>query len=169
MRLPIRSRPLLSFIRGTMFSSSGVISKQPSATKANASVRSARSLPKRPRSRTIQHGVIHRRRAVSPHIVVAEDTATDVPASPDALVITTPAKTIKTTRAKSTNKGDTELKRRVWGLALPSIGEQLLSLGVGVSDTFLSGHLSDHAIQALGYGRATAVAAVGIASTAAWI
>jgi multidrug resistance protein, MATE family len=64
---------------------------------------------------------------------------------------------------------DRSLKRRVWGLALPSIGEQLLALGVGVSDTFLSGHLSDHAIQSLGYGRATAVAAVGIASTAAWI
>jgi putative MATE family efflux protein len=66
-------------------------------------------------------------------------------------------------------QADTELKRRVWGLALPSIGEQLLSLGVGVSDTFLSGHLSDQAIHTLGYGRATAVAAVGIASTAAWI
>ena len=62
-----------------------------------------------------------------------------------------------------------DLKRRVWGLALPSIGEQLLSLGVGVSDTFLAGHLGDQAVHTLGYGRATAVAAVGIASTAAWI
>ncbi len=64
---------------------------------------------------------------------------------------------------------DKDLKRRVWGLALPSIGEQLLSLGVGVSDTFLAGHLADQAVHTLGYGRATAVAAVGIASTAAWI
>ncbi|HKW22591.1 MAG TPA: MATE family efflux transporter [Ktedonobacterales bacterium] len=169
MRLPIRSRPLLSFIRGTTFSSSGVILKQPSTSQASATARSARSLPKRPRLRKAKHGVIRRRHAVNPRIIAAEDTATDIPASPDALVITTPAKAIKSTKVKATDKDDTELKRRVWGLALPSIGEQLLSLGVGVSDTFLSGHLSDHAIQALGYGRATAVAAVGIASTAAWI
>ena len=169
MRLPIRSRPLFSFIRGTTFSSSRVISKEPSTSKASASVRSARSLPNRPRPRALQHGVIRRRRADNPLIIAAEDTATDIPASPDALVITTPAKAIKSTKAKVTDENDAELKRRVWGLALPSIGEQLLSLGVGVSDTFLSGHLSDHAIHMLGYGRATAVAAVGIASTAAWI
>lgn len=62
-----------------------------------------------------------------------------------------------------------ELRRRVWNLALPAIGEQLLALGVGTSDTFLAGHLSTHAIAQVGYDRATALAAVGVASTAVWV
>jgi MATE family multidrug resistance protein len=66
-------------------------------------------------------------------------------------------------------RDDTALRRRVWGLAIPSIGEQLLTLGVGVSDTFLAGHLTQRATEQVGYGRATAVAAVGIASTVGWI
>lgn len=61
------------------------------------------------------------------------------------------------------------LRRRVWALSAPAIGEQLLSLGVGVSDTFLSGHLSSYASGVLGYGQATAVAAVGAAGMATWI
>jgi putative MATE family efflux protein len=64
---------------------------------------------------------------------------------------------------------DTALRTRVWGLALPAIGEQLLALGVGVSDTFLAGHLSTSAMAHLGYDRATALAAVGAASTAVWV
>jgi putative MATE family efflux protein len=64
---------------------------------------------------------------------------------------------------------DRELRGRVWSLALPSIGEQLLALGVGVSDTFLSGHLTSNASRKLGYGQATAVAAVGIAGTTTWV
>lgn len=64
---------------------------------------------------------------------------------------------------------DRELRGRVWSLALPAIGEQLLALGVGVSDTFLAGHLLQRAVQHLGYGPATAVAAVGVASTAVWV
>ena len=62
-----------------------------------------------------------------------------------------------------------ELRQRVWGLALPAIGEQLLALGVGTSDTFLAGHLSTRAIAQVGYGRADALAAVGVASTAVWV
>jgi putative MATE family efflux protein len=61
------------------------------------------------------------------------------------------------------------LRRRVWALALPAIGEQVLALGVGLSDTFLSGHLSPAASAVLGYGRATAIAAVGVAVTIVWI
>lgn len=61
------------------------------------------------------------------------------------------------------------LRRRVWSLSAPAIGEQLLALGVGVSDTFLSGHLSSHASVVLGYGQATAVAAVGAAGLVTWI
>jgi putative MATE family efflux protein len=63
----------------------------------------------------------------------------------------------------------TELRRRVWALSVPAIGEQLLALGVGVSDTFLSGHLSVYASARLGYGQATAVAAVGAAGMVTWI
>ena len=64
---------------------------------------------------------------------------------------------------------DRELRRRVWSLSGPAIGEQLLALGVGVSDTFLSGHLSSYAGHILGYGQATAVAAVGAAGLITWI
>ena len=62
-----------------------------------------------------------------------------------------------------------ELRSRVWTLALPAIGEQVLALGVGVSDTFLSGHMANHASAVLGYGRATALASVGVAATAVWV
>ena len=61
------------------------------------------------------------------------------------------------------------LRQRVWGLALPAIGEQLLALGVGTSDTFLAGHLSSRAVAQVGYGQATALAAVGVAATAVWV
>ncbi len=63
----------------------------------------------------------------------------------------------------------TQLRRKVWSLAAPAIGEQLLTLGVGVSDTFLSGHLSAYASARLGYGPATAVAAVGAAGMITWM
>ncbi|HEX8995728.1 MAG TPA: MATE family efflux transporter [Ktedonobacterales bacterium] len=62
-----------------------------------------------------------------------------------------------------------DLRRKVWSLSAPAIGEQLLALGVGVSDTFLSGHLSAHASGLLHYGQATAVAAVGAAGMVSWI
>lgn len=61
------------------------------------------------------------------------------------------------------------LQRRVLSLSAPAIGEQLLALGVGLSDTFLSGHLSSHASAVLGYGQATAVAAVGAAGMVTWV
>jgi MATE family multidrug resistance protein len=63
----------------------------------------------------------------------------------------------------------TQLRRRVWALALPAVGEQLLALFVGLSDTFLTGHLSANAILQLGYGRADAVAAVGVGTTTVWV
>jgi MATE family, multidrug efflux pump len=168
MRLPFRSRPLLSFIQGTTFSSSVTASQPPSTqpVAANATMRPSRALPKRPRLRTTRMGIIRRRRAnIARTARIGDGSAlADAQTATRTLAVATPAKPIKVAEAE-----DKELKRRVWGLALPSIGEQLLSLGVGVSDTFLSGHLSEQAIHTLGYGRATAVAAVGIASTAAWI
>src|SRR5258706_15024042 len=70
---------------------------------------------------------------------------------------------------KAAPLSESELRKRVMGLALPAIGEQLLTLGVGVSDTFLAGHLSQSAVAEIGYGRATALAAVGVAATAVWV
>ena len=61
------------------------------------------------------------------------------------------------------------VRRRIWALALPAIGEQVLAMGVGVSDTFLAGHLTPAAAASLGYGQATAVAAVGVATIATWV
>ncbi len=68
-----------------------------------------------------------------------------------------------------TDAATANLRRNVWALALPAIGEQLLALGVGLSDTFLSGHLSNAATHHLGYGRTEAVASIGAASTAVWV
>jgi MATE family multidrug resistance protein len=62
-----------------------------------------------------------------------------------------------------------QLRKRVWRLAVPAIGEQLLALFVGLSDTFLTGHLSASAILQLGYGRASAVSAVGVGITTVWV
>lgn len=62
-----------------------------------------------------------------------------------------------------------ELRKQVWKLSAPAIGEQLLGLGVSTSDTFLSGHLSTYASAQLGYDQATAVAAVGAAGMVNWI
>lgn len=44
--------------------------------------------------------------------------------------------------------GGVELRRRVWALALPALGEQLLNFCVGLYDTFLAGQVSggDHEI-----------------------
>lgn len=64
---------------------------------------------------------------------------------------------------------EAELRRKVWKLSAPAIGEQLLGLGVSTSDTFLSGHLSAYASERLGYDQATAVAAVGAAGMVNWI
>jgi len=72
-------------------------------------------------------------------------------------------------RADVTAQERRALRGRVWALALPAIGEQVLALLVGLSDTFLTGHLSTRAIQQLGYGRADAVEAVGVGSTTVWV
>ncbi len=74
-----------------------------------------------------------------------------------------------TPATKAARATDAELRARVWNLALPAIGEQVLALGVGASDTFLSGHLAARAMAQVGYDRATAVAAVGAASTVVWV
>jgi multidrug resistance protein, MATE family len=92
----------------------------------------------------------------------------DVPPAPRAAptqpaVAEAPAQTIPGTASMRV------VRRRIWALALPAIGEQVLAMGVGVSDTFLAGHLTPAAAASLGYGQATAVAAVGVATIATWV
>lgn len=164
MRLPFRSRPLLSFIREATFSSSVRTHQSPEKSSPVAATRQSRRLPRRAHLRNM-HSRINRRRATAHRSTsLAGDTA---PAG--TLPSATTAHIAAGLEAKQRAIADKDLQRRVWGLALPSVGEQLLALGVGVSDTFLSGHLSTQAIHALGYGRASAVTAVGIASTVSWI
>lgn len=80
-----------------------------------------------------------------------------------------PISAIRPVTASGTPVSKAELRSRVWGLALPAIGEQVLALGVGVSDTFLGGHLTATASQHLGYGPAIAIASIGVAVTAVWV
>ena len=106
-----------------------------------------------------------------PHASIAVTSAAAVVAPASALdsTLTTEAQPSAGAKAAPRPLGERELRNKVWALALPAIGEQLLALGVGVSDTFLSGHLSNEAIAHLGYDRAVAVDTVGMASTAAWV
>ncbi|HEU5011127.1 MAG TPA: MATE family efflux transporter [Roseiflexaceae bacterium] len=61
------------------------------------------------------------------------------------------------------------LRRSVFNLALPAVGEQVLNTLVGLSDTFLVGHLSMDASRKLGYDSATALAGVGLANQMVWL
>ncbi len=62
-----------------------------------------------------------------------------------------------------------ELRKIVFWLALPAVGEQVLNTLVGLSDQYLVGHLNLALTAQLGYDRATAIAAVGLAGTIIWI
>ena len=61
------------------------------------------------------------------------------------------------------------LRRAVVKLALPAVGEQVLNTLVGLSDTFLVGHLNAQASARLGYSSAEALAGVGLASQLIWL
>lgn len=62
-----------------------------------------------------------------------------------------------------------ERRRRVFRLALPAVGEQVLNTLVGLADTFLVGHLSITAAQQLGYTSSVALAGVGLANQIVWL
>ena len=61
------------------------------------------------------------------------------------------------------------LRKTVFLLALPAVGEQVLNTLVGIVDHFLVGHLSPEASVLLGYDRATALASVGLANMLVWL
>jgi MATE family multidrug resistance protein len=88
---------------------------------------------------------------------------------PAARAAATQPAVIASVESPAQSVSERALRRRVWALALPAIGEQVLAMGVGVSDTFLAGHLTPAASASLGYGQATAVAAVGVATIATWV
>lgn len=57
----------------------------------------------------------------------------------------------------------------VFALALPAVGEQFLNTLVGLTDTYLVGHLDPAVAARLGYDRATALASVGLAQLMSWV
>jgi putative MATE family efflux protein len=61
------------------------------------------------------------------------------------------------------------LRRMVFWLALPAVGEQVLNTTVGLTDQFFVGHLDPAVAAQLGYDQPTALAAVGLGSLLAWI
>ena len=61
------------------------------------------------------------------------------------------------------------LRRQVFRLALPAVGEQFLNMLVGLADTYLMGHMSTRAIAYLGYGPAEGLAGVGLANYVVWL
>lgn len=62
-----------------------------------------------------------------------------------------------------------ERRGRVFKLALPAVGEQVLNTLVGMADVFLVGHLSLTASQQLGYTSASALAGSGLANQLVWL
>lgn len=59
-------------------------------------------------------------------------------------------------------------QRRVFALAMPAVSEQVLNTLVGLMDVLLVGQLPAAAAVVLGYGSATALAGVGLASEMFW-
>lgn len=60
-------------------------------------------------------------------------------------------------------------RRRVFTLALPAVGEQMLNTLVGLADVYLVGNMSVAATAALGYSGATALTAAGLGNQFTWV
>lgn len=60
-------------------------------------------------------------------------------------------------------------RRRVFDLALPAVGEQVLNTLVGLVDVYLVGNLSVAAAGRLGYSSATALTAAGLGNQFTWL
>lgn len=72
-------------------------------------------------------------------------------------------------RAAAALTSGSDLRRTVFLLAMPAVGEQMLNMLVGLTDNYLVGHLDPAVAAELGYGRATALASVGLGNMVAWI
>lgn len=73
------------------------------------------------------------------------------------------------TTQSQTLKLTTSLRRQVFSLAFPAVGEQFLNLLVGLADTYLVGHMTLAVTSQLGYGLAEGLAAVGLANNVIWL
>lgn len=60
-------------------------------------------------------------------------------------------------------------RRRVFSLALPAVGEQLLNTLVGLADVYLVGNMALAVTAALGYTSATALTAAGLGNQFTWV
>lgn len=60
-------------------------------------------------------------------------------------------------------------RRRMFSLALPAVGEQLLNTMVGLADVFLVGNLAPRTAALLGYDSAAALTAAGLGNQFSWI
>lgn len=60
-------------------------------------------------------------------------------------------------------------RRRMFSLALPAVGEQLLNTMVGLADVFLVGNLALATSELLGYDSAAALTAAGLGNQFSWI
>jgi MATE family multidrug resistance protein len=76
---------------------------------------------------------------------------------------------LETTMESPAVKSGWELRKMVFWLALPAVGEQVLNTFVGLTDQYLVGNLDLNVAAALGYDRATAIAAVGLSGLVIWI
>lgn len=74
-----------------------------------------------------------------------------------------------TNRAANVATAPVARRTRVFRLALPAVGEQLLNTLVGLADTFLVGHLSAQAALQLGYTSTEALNGVGLANQMVWL
>jgi MATE family multidrug resistance protein len=61
------------------------------------------------------------------------------------------------------------LRRQVFKLAFPAVGEQFLNMLVGLVDTYLVGHISLQVAAQLGYGPAAGLTGVGLGNYVVWI
>lgn len=71
--------------------------------------------------------------------------------------------------AKPARGAAPSVRRRVLGLALPAVGEQLLNTMVGLADVYLVGNLSLAAAAALGYSSTTALAGTALGNQFTWL
>lgn len=61
------------------------------------------------------------------------------------------------------------IRQRMFSLALPAVGEQLLNTMVGLADVFLVGNLAPATAALLGYDSAAALTAAGLGNQFSWI
>ena len=78
-------------------------------------------------------------------------------------------KTISQSNLDEARSSPAALRRMVFWLALPAVGEQVLNNIVGLTDQYLVGNLEPAVSAQLGYDQATALTSVGLGNMLVWI